>query len=144
MEQPPKKKFNIQVIVGIITTAIVSIIVQQYFFKTPSYDEAIKKAATEINKTCPLMVDTETRLDSVEAFGRTLQYNYTLVNMEKVSVDTTDLKNFLEPTILNNIKTSPELKYYRDCNATLAYLYLDKNKQRMLKISITPDRYKTP
>ena len=65
MEQPPKKKFNVQVIAGIITTAIVSIIVQQYFFKTPSYNEVIKKAAIEINKTCPLMVDTETRMDSV-------------------------------------------------------------------------------
>ena len=53
-------------------------------FKPPTFDKQMMKTASEINKSCPIMVDAETRLDNTVALpNKTIQYNYTLVNIEK-------------------------------------------------------------
>jgi len=70
-----------------------------------------------------------------------LQYNYTLVNYVKDSLDIQTLKKALEPGILNSIKTNPELKNHRDHKVTMNYSYQDKNKVFLFLISITPDKY---
>ena len=67
MDQPEKKKTNIQTIVGLVAGAATLVLVQQFFFKAPSYDEQMMQAASEINKSCPIMVDQETRLDNTVA-----------------------------------------------------------------------------
>jgi hypothetical protein len=48
----------------------------------------------------------------------------------------------MEPTILNGVKTSPDLKDYRDHKVTMAYNYVDKNGAFVFKILISPDKYK--
>ncbi|MCL2343481.1 MAG: hypothetical protein FWC62_06255, partial [Firmicutes bacterium] len=45
---------------------------------TQTVDDLLKKTADEANKQCPMTVDSETRMDSVQAAeGKILQYNYT-------------------------------------------------------------------
>ncbi|MBF0647375.1 hypothetical protein IR083_00890 [Dysgonomonas sp. GY75] len=62
------------------------------------------EAAGELNKSCPVMVDEETRFDNAIAMpNKTFQYNYTLLNFEKESTDTILVKNALEPSILNSV-----------------------------------------
>jgi hypothetical protein len=98
--------------------------------------------ASELNKTCPVMVDAETRLDNTVALpDNVFQYNYTLVNMEKSSVDTMAIKNFLVPTVKNFVKTNPQMKYQRDHKTTLNYYYKDRVGLYLFLISITPDQY---
>ena len=115
-------------VIGIIVFGLSYIAVQHIFFKTPAYDKVMIKIASELNKTCPIMVDAETRLDNAIALpGNIFQYNYTLVNMDKADVDTLDMKNFLEPSITNIVKTNPQMKFQRDHKTTLNYYYKDKN-----------------
>jgi hypothetical protein len=88
------------------------------------------------------MVDQDTRLDNAVALpGNVFQYNYTLVNLEKSEVNIDTVKKYIEPGIINNVKTSPDLKAYRDNKVTMAYYYKDKNGVFVLKISVTPDMY---
>lgn len=129
-------------VVGIVVFGLSYLAVQQLFFKPVSLDKAMMEAASELNKTCPIMVDQDTRLDNAVALpGNIFQYNYTLVNLYKSEVNIDTVKKYFEPGIINNVKTNPDLKVYRDNKVTMAYYYKDKNGEFVLRISVTPDMY---
>ncbi len=137
------KKKVIGAIVGVAAFFIAYFVAQQLFFKPPTFDKQMMKTASEINKSCPIMVDAETRLDNTVALpNKTIQYNYTLVNIEKGDIDISEFENYLQPVILNIIKTSPDLKYFRDNDVTMAYNYKDKNGEYLLKLTFKPEDYK--
>lgn len=140
-----KKKKNqmIGAIVGVMTFFIAYFGIQQIFFKAPSYDQVMIQMSSEMNKSCPIMIDANTRLDNTVALANnTFQYNYTLINNEKATSDAKRMKEFLEPTIVNIVKSNPELKFQRDHGTTLNYNYKDKNGVFLFNISVTPDKYK--
>jgi hypothetical protein len=138
-----KKKFNLGTLIGICMFFIFYYIAQQFVFKPYSIDKTMMSFANEFNKTCPIMIDAQTRIDNVIAIpGNIFQYNYTLLNLEKATADTLAIKNYLEKMIKNNIKTNPQMKYQREHNTTLNYYYKDKNGVYLFIISYTPDKYK--
>jgi hypothetical protein len=111
-------------------------------FKSSSFDKALMLTASEINKTCPVMVDKATRLDNTIALpGNVFQYNYTLIGLVKDSVDIEGLKKYLEPTIRNFVKSSPEMKSLRDNKTTIRYYYKDKTGIYLFAISVEPEKY---
>lgn len=113
-----------------------------YLFFTPTYDEALGKMAHELNQTCPMMIDAETRLDNVGILpGNIIQYNYTMINMEQARVNTLELRNSMEPLINSAVKTDPELEFQRDNKTTMNYHYRDKNGSYLFLVSVTPDKY---
>lgn len=140
-EKPFKNKlFTVIITVG--SAGLASIAVNMYFNKTPSIDKQLMETASELNKNCPIMVDVETQLDnSVALSGKTFQYNYTLVNLDKSTTDSNELKSFLEPSILQQVKSNPQMKFFRDNKVILNYLYKDKNSQYIAMISIKPEMY---
>lgn len=143
--QPLKKGGNkvFGIVIGIVAFVLCFFAVQQLFFDAPGYNKELMKIASELNESCPIMVDSETRLDnSVTLPGDIFQYNYTLVNMEKATTDTLGMRNYLEPAILNLVKTNPQMEYQREHNITVNYFYKDKNGEFLLLISVTPDKYK--
>jgi hypothetical protein len=143
MEHRTRKKVSRKAIIGIILGITVAITVKMLVFKTPSHEAQLQQAAGNLNKSCPMMIDPETRLDTVTIpAARTFQYNYTLVNLQKATIDMEDLKNFLTPTIVENVKTSPQLQLFREQNTTLSYRYNDRNGVFLFDIIVTPDLYK--
>ncbi|MGV8880505.1 MAG: hypothetical protein ACOH2A_15920, partial [Sphingobacteriaceae bacterium] len=127
---------------GIVVGIVAMVLVQQFFFKSPSFDQQMMQMASELNKTCPVMVDAETRLDNTVALpDKIFTYNYTLVNQVKDSINVEELKNYLTPLVTNNIKTNPDMKFYRDNKITLSYYYKDKQGVFLLNIDVTPDKY---
>ena len=142
-ENKDKRKKIFGTAIGIIVFGLSYFAVQQIFFKTPSYDKVMMEMASNFNRTCPIMVDAETRLDNTIALpGNIFQYNYTLVNTDKANVDTVGMKNYLERSITNVVKTNPQMKFQRDHKTTLNYYYKDKNGVYLFIISVTPDKYK--
>jgi hypothetical protein len=126
---------------AILVGVLLFIAVQKIFFKTPSIDKDVSKFAKNMNKTCPSMVDIETRLDKVIAFAdNNLQFNYTLIHMIKDSLPISKLKNYMEPMILNKIKTSPTLSKFLNKNLTWIYSYNDKKGDFIFKITYSPQQ----
>jgi hypothetical protein len=112
-------------------------------FRKPSYDKAMMEFSSEFNKTCPIMIDNVTRLDNVVVLpNNVLQYNYSILSLYKDSVNIEEMKTFLEPNILSNAKTNPQMKMIRDNNTTLNYNYKDKEGVFLLLITIKPEQYK--
>lgn len=140
--KPDNKRKYIGMIVGVIFFFITFFGTQQFFFKSGSIDKDMMNVASELNKSCPVNVDSETRLDNTIALpGKIFQYNYTLLNLDKSNADTISMKNYLEPNIINQLKTNPQMNFQREHKWTLNYLYKDKNGLFLLLIKVTPDKY---
>ena len=126
-----------------IASIAVLALMQQCVFSDTAVEKILTKAANDMNKTCPTMVDRETRLDNTIVLpGKIFQYNYTFIHWTKDSLDFARLQNEMEPAILNGVKTNPDLKVYRDHNVTMAYNYADMKGVFLFKIMITPEKYK--
>ncbi len=107
-----------------------------------TFDKAMMKAASELNESCPIMVDQDTRLDNAIAqVDNSFQYNYTLVNLTKTDIEIDGFTAFLEEQITTDVRTNPDLKIYRDNKVTMMYSYKDKNGEFVTKIVVTPEEY---
>jgi hypothetical protein len=127
----------------VLVVAVLFIATQKIFFKTPSTNIEISTFVKTMNKTCPSMIDTETRLDKVMASSdKNLQFNYTLIHMNKDSLPIERLKKYLEPRILQKIKTSPTLNQFLYKNLTWIYSYNDMKGDFIFKITYTPEQFK--
>ncbi len=142
MEKTKNNKTTVATIVGLAVGITVYFLVKQLVFAPPSFDEAMMEAASTLNESCPVMVDQDTRLDNAFALPENVfQYNYTLVNLIKDSIDVKAFEDYMQPMILNTVKSNPDLKIYRDNKTTMAYHYKDMNGVFITKISITADLY---
>jgi ribosomal protein L37E len=141
--QTEKRKKLFGIFVGVVVFGLSYFAVQQLFLQANSYDKAMMKVASEINKSCPIMVDSETRLDNAISLPRNFfQYNYTLLNIDIETADTVAMKNYLRPTITTHVKTSPQMKFLKDHMTNINYYYKDKNGKYLFLITILPANYK--
>ena len=107
-----------------------------------SFAKVMSQSANELNKSCPMMVDKDTRLDNAIAIeDKTFQYNYTLINLNKSTLDIENFRSYMKPIIVNSVSSNPDLKIYRDNNVTMSYYYKDKNGEFLTKIEVTPELY---
>lgn len=142
MENQKRNNKKVGIIVGVVVGLIAYFLVKQFVLAAPSFDKVMMEAAAKINESCPIMIDQNTRLDNTVALPDNIfQYNYTLVRLAKKSVDIKVFEENMKPIILNNVRTNPDLKIYRDNKTTMAYNYMDKNGEFITKISIRADQY---
>lgn len=137
-----KRRKKNKTVISFVVALILITSIQQGCSYQMSFDKTMMEAASEFNKSCPIMVDGVTRLDNAIALPDNIfQYNYTLINMGKNSVNIDELTSYLEPIIVNNVKTNPGLKSYRENRVTMVYYYKDKNGNYLTEIEVSPDKY---
>ena len=91
-------------------------------------DEQLLKLSNEVNTGLPKMIDLEIRYDSTIALpNKTFQFNSTLINYSKDEVNTNATKEQLYQNILNNLKTNPGFKFFKDNKVIIIFLVNDKN-----------------
>jgi hypothetical protein len=103
-------------------------------------ENVLKGIAEDINKSCPMRVDSLIRLENTLADGTTFRYNYTL----KFDTVKNDLKRFekdLRITTLNTLKTSPDAKYFRGLRATMVYHFSDTLGNYLFEMVMNPKEY---
>ena len=137
----PKRKFDLKTFIGFIVGFIVMFFVTQSLFK-PSIDKQLAEIASEMNKTCPMNIDEYTTLKNVVALpNKTVQYNYILNGITKAEVKLDTVKKYVFPGVLQNAKTNPGMKLFRDNKVTLNYYYSDKNGEFVTEYIIKPEMY---
>ena len=110
--------------------------------KTP-IDKNLVEIASELNKSCPITVDSLTRLDNTVALpNKVFQYNYTLNYESRELIDIEGLKTYLSPRIVNDVRTNPGMKFVRDNKVTVNYSYKDLNGEFLFQISVKPEDYR--
>jgi len=142
MEKSKSGKRWLITIIIIAVGVIAGVVIQRIYFN-PSTDDQLEKAASVINKKCPVMIDSDTRLESATTLpGNGFQYNFTLVKMVVDSVDITTFNAEMTKLLLKSVRTTPQLKAYRAREVTMSYSYSDKNGKYISTITITPEMYK--
>ena len=136
-----KKKLLIRKIVQIIIVVIFISIAQHYFIKDKS-SEIITSLVTKYNTACPIMISNDIRMESVNSLPNNIvQYDFTLVHIQKESIDVKALKTEVEKEIMAISKTNPSLELFRDNNSTVIYNYKDRNRKKLFNITLTPEMY---
>jgi len=139
MDDKKRKYYTwIGVAIGIITFTAIKF----FLFKVPSIDKQIMLIASEFNKTCPIMIDADTRLDNMLAQpGKNMVYNYTLVNMLKDSLNPGQIESTIKPMMIQSVKSHPDMEYQRKNKIILSYNYRDKLGEHVLQFKIGPNDY---
>ncbi|MBU0769347.1 MAG: hypothetical protein KJ687_09680 [Proteobacteria bacterium] len=110
-------------ILAVLVMVIMAGIVNAGQSSRSKFIEALPVMASEMNKKLPMMIDKETRLDSVGADGATMVFVYTLINRRAEEV-TQDFKYFLHNQAVNGYCTAMgEPKAFRDNNITIKIHY---------------------
>jgi len=137
----PKKTNLWTIAIGAALGAAVSVFVANMVGRAmqPSVESEIVKLCSDLNAQCPIIADKDTRLDSLApGVGKNYSYNYTLVNMEKSTIDVDALKSKLEPLVTNRIKSSEQMKAIFVKNISVSYRYSDKNGLFLFEFTIKP------
>lgn len=140
------RKQNIRLLFIIIIAVVLVALFQFYLYKSArTVDTEIVELVEKYNKNCPLIIQEGIRLDSVslpEAEDRIVQYNLTLVNVEKETADVNVIHQEIEKSLISTAKANPGLKVFRENDFALVYRYNDKKKVFLFKVTIMPDLYK--
>jgi len=114
----------------------------QYFFGNGKLDiqSSLIATANELNKTLPIMVDSETRLDTSTGFNEMFQYNYTLVNYSFEELDPEEIEETLKPNLINSVCTIEDMAFFIKNDVPVSYAYYGKNGKHVLTITVTSDQ----
>jgi len=139
-----RKKQNILLLAVIGIAGVLAVFFQ--FYLSESKDEVnseIVELVAKYNKNCPLNIQEGIRLDSVSLHEKqVVQYNLTLINVEKTTAETDVIKKEIEKSLLSTAKANPGLQVFRDNDYTLIYSYSDKKKVFLFTVKILPDQCK--
>ncbi|MTH16978.1 hypothetical protein [Flavobacterium sp. LC2016-01] len=143
-ETQSRKKQNI-LLLTVIGIAVVLAVFFQFYLSENKHEvkTEIVELVGKYNKNCPLAIQDGIRLDSVTLQKeQVVQYNLTLLNVEKTTADVNLIKDEIEKSLLSTAKANPGLQVFRDNDYTLIYSYSDKKKVFLFTVKILPDQYK--
>ncbi len=96
----------------------------------------LEAAAKAIAKQFPVMIDSETRLDSAVVEGNKFIYVYTLINLVAGEVDARAMSNTVGLPLIEQTCKSPNLKPILQQNAVFAHRFLGKDKVQILQVDV--------
>ena len=143
-EKQSKRKQNILLLIGIGIALVLVAYFQFYLSKgVKEVNTEVTELIAKYNKNCPLTIQEGIRLDTVSLpEERTVQYNLTLLNVEKEKAEINIIQEEIEKSLISTAKANPGLQVFRDNDFSLIYNYYDKKKVALFKIRILPDQYK--
>jgi hypothetical protein len=102
------------------------------------YNTYLYKICSEVNKNCPLYVDSTTMLlNSVyTAVDTTITYTYKLVDIEKSSLNLEKAKDIFSQYVIERANDNPSLKSFKEMKVHVTYSYYDKNSNYLFTISL--------
>lgn len=137
-----KKARITQIIIAIVAFTVAYFGAQKLFFKEDHLTKEMETFAAGINEKCPVKVDKYAVLDSVTVLDKNIfQYNYTLVDVVKAEVNLDTANKYIKPGLIDQAKTKPYLKPFRDQKVIFNHHYFDKNGEFITDIRITPEIY---
>lgn len=105
-------------------------------------DDRINSLLSEVvnamNKSLPMMLDSEVRLDSVVGMNKTLFYKHTLVNYTADEVDSSFFDTEVRPFLLNQACTTPQMIFALDLGISYFYHFRGVNGKFVSQIVIAP------
>ncbi len=93
-------------------------------------------AANKMNQHLPMMVDSETRLDSTLGINRTFLYKYTLVNYAAEELDSEQFKISYEERLINLVCTTKGMELFVKNNIPVTYAYYGRRGKLVTSVTV--------
>ena len=91
----------------------------------------------EVNNSCPMFVDEQTRLDYTEIDkDGFFHYIYTFPFKSKSDIDIPSFYNYQSEILNKYYESNPSLSNFRDNNVTLRYTYFDRYNEQIISIVV--------
>lgn len=103
-------------------------------------EETLPKFASELNAKLPVMVDSDTRLDSAMGTGRTFYLNFTLVNYSSSDVTAQEIQNALKQKVEAGACAREETLVLLRKGAIISYVYHGNEGGQITVISVAPSQ----
>jgi hypothetical protein len=104
-------------------------------------DNKAIEVVNKFNKKCPMMIDSETRMDGIDVKNNSIVYKFTLINLKLENVDTSTFNKNLRPGIINSIKENKDLDELKRINSVFEYYYKDLENKFIYSFKINPEDY---
>jgi hypothetical protein len=143
-ELTKQKSTGYRIIFGIIIFAFIAAVLKMAFRQpASSLNDDMIKAANDINSHAPIIIDSTTRFDYVNALsGNVFQYNYTLLTLDRTQIDTNLLKHSGKESMIQQMKQDAKTaKNFKDNNIQIQARYTDKNGAYVAEVSIYSNEY---
>ena len=102
--------------------------------------EGFAKAAAQINRTLPKMIDEDTRVDNVTVGpGARMVYHYTFPKYVSRDIDATWLSTTLRPDTMLKVCASREMKKSLQYGGVYAYSYSGNDRIKIAEFEIGRD-----
>ena len=137
-----KKSIGMRILIGIIILFAITQTLK-FFLKEPTVNinDELVKTANEINKHVPIVIDSLTTFDNVNALkGNVLQYNYT-IKADKLNIDTMEVMKIAKEGLLELLKKNPKTVYFKQNNIEIQARYTDKNGEQICTAVVLPSEY---
>jgi hypothetical protein len=141
-EKKRKNKILVRKGIKIVFVLVLMFVIQHFYVKNKMIGDEITPLVANYNRACPMMISDDIRMESVNSLPEnTVQYDFTLVRVQKENIDVKALKTSVEKEILSTSKTNPNLEAFRNNSSTVVYVYRDKNQKQLFDITLTPEMY---
>ncbi|MCX6963563.1 MAG: hypothetical protein NTZ08_14130 [Verrucomicrobia bacterium] len=81
----------------------------------------------KLNKSLPVMIDSQTRLDTTFAAGMVMHYKCTLININSDQVDADLFHTELKSQLIKSLKAEKSAMFLVNNGVFIVYYYFDKN-----------------
>jgi len=139
-------KNDYRIIIVMIVALIAVIALQKTILNPASKNHKyMLKTIDNINQSCPMVINDETRLDSIalKSDSTEIVYYNTLLSIINDTMDIVNFEEILKPLIIENIKSNLNLRIFRVNNMVITNNFMDKNGEFICEISVTPEIYKS-
>lgn len=100
----------------------------------------LKKMAIEMNSQAPIQIDSDTRMMSVIALQKTLNFNMILVNYKVTQINAVDVENAAKENLNDTVCKNKSTRNLIDMGVKYVYEYRGNDNKLVAKVVI--DRYK--
>jgi len=98
--------------------------------------EFLQTTVKMINEQLPAKIDDETQLVRTTADGTKLTYHYVLINYTSKTLTTEEATAKLQPVVVQQSCSSPNLRPILDQNGSLSYIYTGSDATQIVKLDI--------
>jgi len=98
--------------------------------------QTLADGSRAVNKTLPVMIDKDTRLDSTEASGKVFLYNFTFVEHEASAIDPLDFARSMKPQIARGACEDEASRAFLENGVRYRYRYHGKDGEEIATITV--------
>ncbi len=111
--------------------------------KASELNTALIQTASQINQNLPMMIDSETHVDSTIGLNKQFRYNYTMVNYSAEELNPKGFTKAMQSQLINRVRTTKEMEVLMKNDVPVTYAYHGKSGKQFTTITVLPSQCKS-